>query len=188
MEPVPLPEPQKGPGLFVMKEKSEQYEIFRRYLFDWRTSLVTPFHLLLNGDGHAIKVYANAPSSEQGQSRPGESRKERCHLMGSMWAIRIAISSSLARPICGLATTNKPCLTCRPVLRRTPDNARVLVLVGQIHLQANRLDEAEKSFRAAFAVNDQNREAWAGLADVYDNSRKRFRALNAGSAANAGAR
>jgi tetratricopeptide (TPR) repeat protein len=59
------------------------------------------------------------------------------------------------------------------VLRRIPDNARVLVLVGQIHAQSNRLNDAETSFRAALAVNDRNPEAWAGLADVFD-SRKDF--------------
>ena len=42
VEPVPLPEKQQGPGLFVVKESSEQYEIFRRYLFDWRTSRAAP--------------------------------------------------------------------------------------------------------------------------------------------------
>ncbi len=68
MEAVPLPEPARGPGLFVVREKREEYEIFRRYLFDWRTSLVTPFHLLLNQDGHAIKVYGKAPDAKQVQS------------------------------------------------------------------------------------------------------------------------
>ena len=65
LEPVPLPEAKSGPGLFVLDVATPQYEIFRRYLFDWRTSLVTPLALLLNASGHAIKIYASVPNAEQ---------------------------------------------------------------------------------------------------------------------------
>ncbi len=172
MEPVPLPEPQKGPGLLVIKEKSEQYEIFRRYLFDWRTSLVTPFHLLLNKDGHAIKVYSSAPSAAQVKTdlaNPGKSLPFAGFYIGTPH--RDFFKYGAAYLWSGYYEQSLPYL--QAVLRRTPDNARVLVLVGQIHLQANRTDEAEKSFRAALAVNDRNPEAWAGMADVYE-ARKDF--------------
>ena len=168
MEPVPLPEPQKGPGLLVLKEKSEEDEIFRRYLFDWRTSLVTPFHLLLNGDGHAIKVYANAPSNEKVKAdlaNPGKSLPFDGFYVGNPH--RDFFKFGAAYLWSGYYEQALPYL--QAALRRTPDNARVLVLVGKIHLQADRFDEAEKSFRAALAVSDQNGDAWAGLADVYDS-------------------
>jgi Flp pilus assembly protein TadD len=173
MEPVPLPEPQRGPGLFVVKDKREEYEIFRRYLFDWRTSLVTPFHLLLNKDGHAIKVYAKAPSSEQvgaDLAKPGKATPFDGFYVGDPH--RDFFKLGAAYLWSGYYEEALPYL--QQVLRRTPDNARVLVLVGQIHLQANRMDEAEKSFRDALAVNDRNPEAWAGLGDVCD-SRKDFK-------------
>ena len=173
MEPVPLPEPQRGPGLFVVRDKREEYEIFRRYLFDWRTSLVTPFHLLLNKDGHAIKVYAKAPSSEQvgaDLAKPGKATPFDGFYVGDPH--RDFFKLGAAYLWSGYYEEALPYL--QQVLRRTPDNARVLVLVGQIHLQANRMDEAEKSFRDALAVNDRNPEAWAGLGDVCD-SRKDFK-------------
>jgi tetratricopeptide (TPR) repeat protein len=55
------------------------------------------------------------------------------------------------------------------VLRQTPRNARVLVLVGQIHLQAERVDAAEKYFREAVEANGNYAEAWSGIADVFEN-------------------
>ncbi len=168
MEPIPLPEPQRGPGLLVLNEKREEYEIFRRYLFDWRTSLVTPLHLLLNKDGHAIKVYASAPSNEQVKTdlaKPGKALPFGGFYVGDPH--RDFFKFGAAYLWSGYYEQALPYL--RQVLRRTPENARVLVLVGQIHLQANRMDDAEKSFRDALAVNERNPEAWAGLGDVYDS-------------------
>jgi len=173
MEPVPLPEPQRGPGLFVLNDKNEQYEIFRRYLFDWRTSLVTPFHLLLNKDGHAVKVYEKAPSPEQvarDLAEPGKALPFNGYYIGTPQ--RDFFKYGAAYLWSGYYEQALPYL--QQVLRRTPDSARVLVLVGQIHLQANRIDEAEKNFHGALAVNDRNPEAWAGMGDVCD-ARKDFK-------------
>jgi tetratricopeptide (TPR) repeat protein len=55
------------------------------------------------------------------------------------------------------------------VLRQTPRNARVLVLIGQIHLQAGRIDAAEKVFREGVEANKEYAEAWSGLADVFES-------------------
>jgi tetratricopeptide (TPR) repeat protein len=170
MEAVPLPEAQRGPGLFVVRDKREEYEIFRRYLFDWRTSLVTPFHLLLNRDGHAIKVYAEAPSSKQVEddlAKPGDPLPFAGFYAGHPH--RDFFKFGAAYLWSGYYEQALPYL--QQVLRRTPDNARVLVLVGQIHAQANRMDDAEKSFRDALRVNEASAEAWSGLGDVYDSRR-----------------
>ncbi len=173
MEPVPLPEPQRGPGLFVVREKREEYEIFRRYLFDWRTSLVTPFHLLLNQDGHAIKVYGKAPDVKQvaaDMAKPGNPMAFPGFYAGNPH--RDFFKFGAAYLWSGYYEQALPYL--QQVLRRTPNNARVLVLVGQIHLQANRMGDAENCFREALKVNEANPEAWSGLGDVYD-SRKNLK-------------
>ncbi len=175
VEPVPLPEPQQGPGLFVLPElpqsaeRTEQYEIFRRYLFDWRTSLKTPFALLLNAAGHAVKVYAAMPSATQVKADLAQ----------------IGKAPSLALPFAGESVSpphrdffklgvaflwsgypDQALPYLEQVLRRTPENARVLVLVGQIHLQANRLEAADKSLRDAVRANASYAEAWSGLGDL----------------------
>ena len=176
MEPVPLPEPQKGPGLLVLDklsaDKREQYEIFRRYLFDWRTSLKTPLAFLLNSAGEAVKVYAQVPSAEQVKLdlvKPGNPLPFEGFYVGDPH--RDFFKFGAAYLWSGYSEQALPYL--QQVLKRTPQNARVLVLVGQIHLQASRIDDADKSFRAALAVTDKNAEAWSGLGDVYD-SRKDY--------------
>ena len=182
LEPIPLPEPQHGPGLLVLTdrdlakpERREQYEIFRRYLFDWRTGLKTPLVLLLNAEGHAVKIYASIESarSEPRASASGQTLPFPGFYIGQPH--RDFFKFGAAFLWSGYNEQALPYL--EQVLRRTPDNARVLVLVGQIHLQAERLEKAEKYFRDALRVNPQYAEAWSGLGDVYQTQSHQQEAL-----------
>jgi tetratricopeptide (TPR) repeat protein len=178
LEPVPLPEQQRGPGLFVLNElpnsadRREQYEIFRRYLFDWRTSLKVPFSLLLNDTGHAVKVYAGLPTDRQVKIDLGQ--------LSEAKRLALPFSGNYARAThrdffkfgaaylwAGYPQQALPYL--KQVLRRTPENVRVLVLVGQIHLEANRIDTAQKYFAEASKLNSNYAEAWSGLGDVCES-------------------
>jgi tetratricopeptide (TPR) repeat protein len=196
LEPVPLPEAQRGPGLLVLlngerarvfsgipatvidfskqpADRRRKYEIFRRYLFDWRTSLSTPIAFLLNDSGDAVKVYAQLPSEQQCRADVAEI---------SNWSSVRALpfqGAYVGRPQrdffkfgaaflwSGYPEQALPYL--QQVLRQTPQNARVLVLVGQIHLQAERVDAAERYFREAIAASENYAEAWSGLADVFES-------------------
>jgi len=183
LEPIPLPEPQR-PGLFVLTdadvakspERREQYEIFRRYLFDWRTDLKLPLALLLNESGHAVKIYASVPNSEQVKADL-QSRPSALPFSGTYVgpAHRDFFKFGAAFLWSGYDEQALPYL--EQVLRRAPDNARVLVLVGQIHVQANRLEKAETFFRDALRVNEQYAEAWSGLGDVCQTRNKQTEAL-----------
>jgi tetratricopeptide (TPR) repeat protein len=177
-EPVPLPEKQKGPGLFLLSElpasptRREQLEIFRRYLFDWRTSLKTPFALLLNQDGHAVKIYANPPTDHQVQAdlRQIENASRLALPFAGQYVRRTHrdfFKFGAAYLWAGYSEQALPYL--EQVLHRHPQNVRVLVLVGQIHQQANRLDAARKYFEDAVKINPNYPEAWAGLGDVCDS-------------------
>lgn len=162
LEPIPLPEPQRGPGLFVVTESNRaKYEIFRRYLFDWRTSLRTPFALLLNSEGHAIKVYAKLPSQA---TVDADLRQPRAGLPFTGTYVnrsrRDYFKFGAAYLWAGYYAEALPYLEM--VLKRTPDNARVLVLVGQIHLQADRTQTAADLFRKATEANPNYAPAWAG--------------------------
>ncbi len=175
VEPVPLPEPQPGPRLFVLHDsqlsggKREQYEIFRRYLFDWRTPLKLPLALLLNESGHAVKIYGRLPSAEQVRADLVEVRNgthQAFPFRGSYIdpAHRDFFKFGAAFLWAGYYEQALPYL--ERVLRRTPDNARVLVLVGQIHWEQNRIEQAEQSFQQALRVNPDSTPALLGLGDV----------------------
>ena len=182
LEPIPLPEPQRGPGLLVLTERDlgnpqrrDQYAIFRRYLFDWRTDLKLPLVLRLNADGHAVKIYENLQNAH---SEPRALAKGQGLPFPGFYIAqphRDFFKFGAAFLWSGYNEQALPYL--QQVLRRTPDNARVLVLVGQIHLQADRLQDAEKYFRDALRANAQSAEAWSGLGDVCQSQNHQQEAL-----------
>jgi tetratricopeptide (TPR) repeat protein len=175
---VPLPEPRKGPGLLTLSgawksdDQRRQYEIFRRYLFDWRTTLSTPMSLLLNVNGEVEKVYAKPPSEQQYQEdlRRLSKRAPADSLPYEGFYVkppkRDFFKFGAAFLWAGYSEQALPYL--RQVLRQTPANPRVLYLVGQIHLLAGRTDDAEKSFQEAVRYDANYAEAWSGLGDVRD--------------------
>ncbi len=195
LEPVPLPESQPGKRLLVLtdgqplkpsltaaarvidftKEPSEKrvhYEVFRRYLFDWRTTLQTPIAFLLNEAGEAVKVYGEIPTETQWRSDLGASAayasQQALPFPGTYIRAprRDFFKFGAAFLWAGYPEQALPYLS--QALKQNPANARVLVLVGQIHLHAGRVDAAETNFRAALAVNASSAEAWSGMGDVRD--------------------
>jgi Flp pilus assembly protein TadD len=172
LEPVPLPRHQNGPGLFVLRESTPEFEIFRRYLFDWRTSLKLPFAMLLNNSGDVVKVYEGVPSDAQSKRDLAQLRQLSPHLC-------LPFSGEYLTPPrrdffkfgaaflwAGFDDEALPYL--QRVLERTPENPRVLVLVAQIHFQGQRFGEAEKYFRQAHELNPLSVPALLGLASVAD--------------------
>jgi tetratricopeptide (TPR) repeat protein len=154
----------------VIREKSQRDEIFRRYLFDWRAPLEPPLAFLLNPDGDAVKVYGSVPSTEEVRAdirlidTPVEPRAlpfggffikqpKRDYFKfgaGFLWA--------------GMPDEALPYL--ERVLRQTPENARVWTLVGQVQLERDHWDEAQRAFTKAAGLDPASVNAWIGLGDV----------------------
>ena len=205
VEPVPLPEKQRGSGLLILTEgkgnarktagvttigfanapedRRRQYEIFRRYLFDWRTSLQLPTSFLLNEEGHAVKVYPGVPADTHW-------RKDLANINNY---IRLALpfegdyvlppQRDFAKYGIAFLMSNYPEQALpylEQALRRNPENARVLQLTGQIHLAAQRFPEAETAYRRALAGGGDAPEAAYGLGlalakqNRYDEAREFF--------------
>ena len=166
MAPVPLPSPQKGPGLFVVREPSAEFEIFRRYLFDWRAPLKTPLSLLLNSDGEALKVYAAAPSAAQVAADLRSANREPLPFRGFYikQPRRDYFKFGAAYLWAGLPQQALPYL--ERVIKQTPENARVLILLGQIHLEEDRVAPASDAFTKAARLDTGAVNAWIGLGDV----------------------
>ncbi len=165
LDPVPLPEPQKGPGLFTLTEATGDrlatFTLFRRYLFEYRAPLELPLSLLLNADGHAVKIYAKPPGKAQvaadlasngAAARPSGRGRRDCFKLGAslLW--------------CGYPEQALPYLEA--VLRQQPGNVRTLTLVAQIHREANRLDKAAGMLDEALRVDPGSAEAWNEMGGV----------------------
>jgi tetratricopeptide (TPR) repeat protein len=161
LDPVPLPEAQKGPGLFTLSEATGDrlatFTLFRRYLFEYRAPLELPLCLLLNEDGHAVKIYAKPPTKDQvtadlAARRPaGRGRRDYFKLGASLlW--------------CGYPEQALPYLEA--VLRQQPGNVRTLTLVAQIHREAGRLEKAAALLEEALRVDAGSAEAWNEMGGV----------------------
>jgi tetratricopeptide (TPR) repeat protein len=196
IEPIPLPQPVSGPALLVLKgleripalsgvpvrvldfasltaAQQDAWRIFRRYLFDYRVDLVTPFCLLVNDKGNAAKIYAKVPTTE-GVRADIASLKTRSPLAGSLPFEGIYLNQphrdffkfAAAMLWGGYTGAALPYLT--EILQRGRETPRVLMLVGHIHLQSNRLAEAEHYFRKALALDPKYSQAWSELGAVYE--------------------
>jgi tetratricopeptide (TPR) repeat protein len=167
VEPVPLPTKHHGPGLFTVTEATPEYVIFRRYLFDWRTKLIPPLPLLLNESGEVIKVYAAVPAAQQVAADLADKTPDRGLPFSGAYINkpkRDYFKFGAAYLWAGDAEHALPYLS--KVLEHDPENARVLVLAGQIYLQTEQTDQAETYFSRALKVNAASLGALLGLGGV----------------------
>ncbi len=199
VEPIPLPEQLSGPSLLIVTsgesvpdlkvathviklgdgdtDRRRQWTIFRRYLFDWRAPLQTPFCLLLNGAGQAVKVYSRLPSVKTAGEDVGCQAQACVQVSASVDSIQSGIrirpwkrdfyKLGAAFLLSGYADQALPYL--EETLRRTPDNPRVLLLVGQIHARGGRPDQAEGPLRRALELNPSLAEAHTELGTVAES-------------------
>ena len=206
VEPMPLPEKVAGPALLVVTagepavrldgvrvetldlgagetDRRRIWEIFRRYLFDWRAELVTPLCLLVDGDGRARKVYGQVPTAEQAAEdlcalandcSAGKTRSAAKPYKGpfeGFWVRELRrdfYKHGAAYLWSGYPEQALPYLEA--VLRRTPDNAKVLLLVGQIHARANRVEPARTALQRALKLNPNLAEAYSELGGLRESA------------------
>ena len=188
-EPVPLPEPQSGPGLLILQEgklalsaalvrattidffqepadRRRQYEIFRRYLFDWRTSLQLPLAFLLDKNGFAVKVYAAIPKARDYQSDLAQisSHPKLALPFPGRYLVspqRDFFKFGVAFLWAGYNAQALPYLEQKA--KRTPENARVLALIGQIYLAQEDFPTAGRYFGQAVQFDKTSPESFYGL-------------------------
>lgn len=193
-EPVPLPEKRKGPALLVLHageplprygvptealdlrsvpaELAAAYAIFRRYLFDYRVDLTTPLWLLIDSASRARRIYAEPPAAAaldadlQSLDGPvpdrralpfregvyyGQPARDYFKIGGALW---MAGCSEQALPYLEEAS------------RRSPANAKTILAIGRIHLEAKRLAEARAALERATTLDPGLPEAWNDLGGV----------------------
>ncbi len=192
-QPVPLPEKRRGPALMVLHageplprlpvsvdavdlrqagaDLTAVYSIFRRYLFDYRADLETPLWLLVDTAGCVRKIYSAAPDAATAERDVRAADAPLPDPRGLPFAGRF-----IGRPTrdyyklggalleAGYGENALPYF--QEMLRLTPDNAKALLAVGRIHLQAKRLTEAREALQRAMALDARLPEAWNELGGV----------------------
>jgi hypothetical protein len=167
IEPLPAPEPRRGAGFLCLTEDklstiredvpfqiidlreahadtAAVWALFRRYVFDYRAPLTLPLLLLQDERGMVHKVYPYVPDPE--------SLRQDLKQMQLPDREKLALpfpGKYYSRPSRNYFRSGAPFLTTgypdhampylSEALRREPDNFKVRLAIGQIHLEAGRL-------------------------------------------------
>jgi tetratricopeptide (TPR) repeat protein len=192
LEPVPLPDSRKGPGLLYLGEgkppelhgsvegidfSSETadvaacYALLRRYLLDWRTSLTLPFALLIDDRSRIHKIYASVPDAQTlaaDLQRIREPGRERLALPfpGDYVGLPRRNYFKLGAAFYWAGYPEQALVYLQEVVRQAPQNGKALNAIGQIHLDSGRLSQARSFLERAVAANPLLGEAWNNLGGV----------------------
>ena len=192
IEPVPLPDKRKGPGLLIIcqgerpnlsrdvevvdlsrepEEVAAGYALFRRYLLDWRSALTLPFVLLIDDAGRAHKLYAAVPdatalAADLQRMRQADRRRLALPFAGDYVGTPRRNYFKLGAAFYWAGYPEKALPYLEEVARRSPQNDKALNALGQIHLDAGRLEPARTFLERAVAANPRLGEAWNNLGGV----------------------
>jgi tetratricopeptide (TPR) repeat protein len=191
IEPLPAPEPRNGAGLLCLTDgklssipqgvplqmidlrqthpdTAAVWSLFRRYVFDYRAPLTLPLVLLQDERGMVHKVYPYVPDAA--------SLRQDLKQMQSLDRDRLALpfpGKYYSRPSRNYFRSGAPFLAAgypghampylSEALRRQPGNFKVRLTIGQVHLEAGRLKEAEEHLSLAAGLNSQSAELWNNL-------------------------
>ena len=159
LEPVPIPEKRPGPGFVVLeaadlaKEKDEvaaAWSLFHRYLFEYRSELVLPMTVLIDGESRARKVYAGIP--DEATKRADLARMEQSHALALPFRGRYILpprrnyfKMGVAFFWAGYPERALPYL--EEDLRSRPDSWNTVLALGRIHQELEHWDAALEAFR-----------------------------------------
>jgi len=192
-EPLPLPEKRQGPALLVLHageplpqlavptqaldlrsspaDLAAAYAIFRRYWFDYRAALATPLWMLIDAEGRVRKVYSETPDARGAEADlrnvDGPVPNPRALPFEGVYhgvPARDYFKIGGAMLMAGYGDCALPYL--EEASRRSPNNAKTLVAIGRIHLEADRLTPAREALQRATELDPALPEAWNDLGGV----------------------
>ncbi|MCU1235831.1 MAG: repeat-containing protein [Candidatus Solibacter sp.] len=196
LEPVPLPHAltlerpgfvlltgDKGPGapagvpvqtIDLTREAEETvacYGLFRRYVFDYRTTLTVPLLLLVDAQGRAHKIYPDVPGTESLQrdlrllQDPGRLRLA-LPFAGRYFAEPRRNYFQLGAAFYWSGYPKRALVYLEEVIRRQPDNGRTHLAIGNIHLSEGTHDLAREHLEAAARLMPDSADAWVHLGSL----------------------
>jgi tetratricopeptide (TPR) repeat protein len=195
LEPVPLPDRRKGPGLLyigggdipdlrnsieVIDLRTERpdvaagYALFRRYLLDWRTELTLPLLLLIDDRHRVHKLYAAMPDAATlaaDLKRMSDADRQRLALpfAGDYAGVPRRNYFKMGAAFYWVGYPEQALPYLEEVIRQKPDNDKALNAIGQIHLECGRPEIGRSFLDRAVAANPTLGEAWNNLGGVESN-------------------
>lgn len=160
LEPLPLPEPFKGPGVLHLPAtlkgpRAEWYALLVRYLFDLRADLRLPAWLTVDARNRITRISFTEPRAGDTGSPlpfPGRYITPPTRNYSALGAAFFA--------------AGHPEQALRYLEFAPQDNARTVIAIGKIHLSAGRNSEARRYLERATSLDPNSADAWNTLGAV----------------------
>ena len=193
-DPVPLPEPRKGPGFLLLtagagpampaslpcevvdvtrapQDLAAQYSVFRRYLFELRTDLELPLLLLIDGQSRAHKIYAELPAADVMQTdlrtlRAGRSAELALPFPGRYYARPHRNYFKLGAAFYWAGYPDQAIPYLDETVRTSPGNWKALLALARIHYEAERWKPSLENFQRVLDIRPDHEDALLGAGEV----------------------
>ena len=194
IEPVPLPEPRRGPGFLCLyagrkpappaavafetvdlgaapSDVAAWYGLFRMYLFDYRVELTLPLLLLVDERGLAHKVYQEIPPVETLRAdlamlHDPDRVQRALPFPGRYYAAPQRNYFRLGAAFYWAGYPEQALIYLQETLRSAPDNSKAHLAVGHIHLEAGRHGPARSHLEKSVELNPAAADAWINLGSL----------------------
>ncbi|HEX2524024.1 MAG TPA: tetratricopeptide repeat protein, partial [Terriglobia bacterium] len=152
------------------------YALFRRYLFDWRSDLFLPLVFLIDAESLAHKVYPSIPPvsvlradlEKLSVRRADFAERQRLALpfTGQYYSQPARRYFQLGAAFLSAGYPDEALQYLGEIVKRELANYKAQLAIGQIHLDAGRLDEAQKALEMSRGLNAESPEVWNNLGGV----------------------
>ncbi len=193
LEPTALPEPWKGPGFLCLVagqtvaprpglrvetvdlaaagQRAGYYALLRRYLFDYRADFALPFTLLVDERGLAHKLYPDIPEADTMRRdlqllRQDDRLALALPFAGQYYAPPRRNDFQMGAAFYWVGYPEQALIYFNEVVRKSPDNAKVYLAIGQIHLEAGRRELAREPLERAVKLNPEAADGWMTLGSL----------------------
>jgi tetratricopeptide (TPR) repeat protein len=193
-DPVPLPEPRKGPGFLLLtagagpampasfpcevvdvtrapQDLAAQYSVFRRYLFELRTDLELPLLLLIDDKSRAHKIYAQMPAPDVLQAdlrtlQSGHSAELALPFPGRYYTRPHRNYFKLGSAFYWAGYPDQAIPYLDETVRTSPDNWKALMALARIHYEGERWKPALENFERVLDIRPSHTDALLGAGEV----------------------
>ena len=152
-------------------DRAACYALFRTYLFDYRAPMSLPLLFLVDERGFAHKVYPSVPEAGalKADLRALEDGNRLRHALpfpGKYYTAPHRNYFRLGAAFYWAGYPQEALIYLEEVIRSTPQNAKAVLAVGHIHLEAGRHGDAREYLERAVRLNPGSADAWIHLGSL----------------------